>query len=47
MFRTDWRDKDEGPGEWSHDQITGTDQDDVDIVIRGNGTIEVKYRQLR
>ena len=44
MFRTDWQDKDEGPTEWSHDAILGSDQDDVDIVIREDGKIDVRVR---
>lgn len=47
MFRTDWQDKAEGADEWSHDRIQGTDQDDVDIVIRNNGSIDVTYRGSR
>ena len=47
MFRTDRQDKEERPTEWSHDAILGADQDDVNIVIRENGTIDVKYRGSR
>jgi hypothetical protein len=47
LFRTD-RGDDEGPDEWDADRISGcTDKkgdDDVDIVIRQDGSVEVAYR---
>ncbi len=44
LFRTDRNDADEGLLEWSHASIDGADDDDVEIVIRADGTIEVEYR---
>jgi beta-lactamase superfamily II metal-dependent hydrolase len=47
IFRTD-RDDDEGGFEWAEGRVPGCDDvrgdDDVDIVIRANGTVEVAYR---
>jgi beta-lactamase superfamily II metal-dependent hydrolase len=46
MFRTDWGDN-EGGKEWEHGATDVKDKqgdDDIDIVIRKNGTIEVAYR---
>ncbi len=47
MFRTDFGD-DEGGSEWDHGRQTGcTDgrgDEDVEIVLRQNGTVEVAYR---
>ena len=45
MFRTDRNDADEGAKEWSHASVDGTDNDDMDIVIKANGQVEVKYRE--
>ncbi len=47
MFRTDLGD-DDGIKEWKHGRINGhkdpSGDDDVDIIIRANGNIEVKYK---
>jgi competence protein ComEC len=47
MFRTD-RGDDEGTKEWKHESVNGhrdrSGDDDVDILIKANGDIEVKYR---
>jgi beta-lactamase superfamily II metal-dependent hydrolase len=47
MFRTD-RGDDEGAQEWSHLRVAGCQDgkgdDDVEIVIRENGSVEVEYR---
>ena len=48
MFRTD-RGDDEGSKEWSHGRVAGhsdpVGDDDVDILLRPDGSVEVKYRQ--
>ena len=47
MFRTD-RGEDEGPDEWDHERETDNSDkpkdDDVEIIIRQGGTVEVGYR---
>lgn len=47
MFRTD-RGDDEGGSEWPHGSVAGCadgrGDDDIDVVIRADGTIEVDYR---
>ena len=52
MFRTDRGDDERSPGEpdreWDHERVNGqrdgTGDDDVDIVISQNGTVQVQYR---
>ena len=52
MFRTDRGDDERSPGqldrEWAHERVNeqhdGTGDDDVDIVIRQDGTTQVQYR---
>lgn len=48
IFRTD-RGDDEGSDEWNHERISDHNDpigdDDVDIVIKQNGDIEVRYKQ--
>ncbi|HEX9772584.1 MAG TPA: hypothetical protein VGA44_03890, partial [Steroidobacteraceae bacterium] len=47
FFRTD-RGDDEGSEEWHEDRIDGCEDgrgdDDVDLLLRSNGTMEVAYR---
>ena len=47
MFRTDLGD-DEGDPEWDHGRVRNQSDprgdDDVDVLLRGNGTIVVEYR---
>lgn len=49
MFRTDRGDDESGPLEWKQGSIPGCSDgrgdDDVEIVIRSDGTVEVDYRQ--
>ena len=50
MFRTDRGDdeRDHGPRDWAHGRINGhhdpTGDDDIDIIVRSNGSISVQYR---
>jgi beta-lactamase superfamily II metal-dependent hydrolase len=48
MFRTDRGDDEDGPFEWKAGSIAGCQDgrgdDDVEIVIRGSGSLEVAYR---
>ena len=48
VFRTDHAD-DEGPAEWALDRVPGThdrtNDDDVDILIHADGSIQVAYRE--
>ena len=50
IFRTDLGDDetDDGPYEWAHGRVNGhtdpTGDDDIDILIRSNGAIDVQYR---
>ncbi len=47
MLRTD-RGDDEGQSEWGHDRVTGkkdpVGDDDIDVVIRADGSVEAAYR---
>jgi hypothetical protein len=48
IFRTD-RGDDEGGDEWDHGRVSGCSDgrsdDDVDVVLRADGSVEVEYRQ--
>jgi beta-lactamase superfamily II metal-dependent hydrolase len=50
MLRTD-RGDDEGPAEWAHERIEGhkdkAGDDDVDILIRSDGSVGVEYRNAQ
>ena len=47
MFRTD-RGDDEGANEWDNERIPGNvdpaGDDDVDVLIKADGTVQVEYR---
>jgi len=50
MFRTNWGDdeRDHGSREWDHGRVNGhhdpTGDDDIDILVRSDGSMAVQYR---